>query len=151
MHRQLTLSVGKTLYVHTFGHRMAHFSATFAMAGSSDTTCFGSLEFPALPPVGMWVPPVFEPSQAFLFGILDFILDQLGVLHLREEALVPAPIGGAPSIGSGTHDNFNDAASVLHSEQTLCSNPAVSNVHAVIYLLFSMFCQSPGGTPLSLP
>ena len=81
---------------------MAHFSATFAMAGSANTIRFGSLEFPALPPVGMWVPPIFEPSQAFLFGILDFITDRLRVLHLREEALVLAPVGGAPSIGSGT-------------------------------------------------
>ena len=45
-----------------FGHRMAHFFATFTMAGSGDTIRFGSLEFPALPPIGMWVPPVFEPS-----------------------------------------------------------------------------------------
>ena len=45
-----------------FGHRMAHFSTTLAMAGSNDTTLFGSLEFPTLPPVGMWVPPIFEPS-----------------------------------------------------------------------------------------
>ena len=85
-----------------FGHRMAHFSATFVMVDSGDTTRFGSLEFPALPPVGMWAPPVFEPSQAFLFGSLDFIVDRLSVLHLREEALVPVPAGGAPSIGSGT-------------------------------------------------
>ena len=124
---------------NTFGHQMAHFSATFTMAGSSDTTRFGSLEFPALPPVGLWVPPIFEPSQAFLFGRLDFIADRLGVLHLREAALILAPIRGAPSIGSRTHDDFNNEASVLHSEQTLCSNPAVSNVHAVIYLLFSIF------------
>ena len=45
-----------------FGHRMAHFSATFAMAGSGEMTRFGSLEFPALPPIGMRIPPVFEPS-----------------------------------------------------------------------------------------
>ena len=79
---------------------MAHFFATFAMAGSGDTTRFGSLEFPALPPVGMWVPPISEPSQAFLFGSLDFIADRLGVLHLHEEALVLTSIGGAPSIDS---------------------------------------------------
>ena len=110
---------------------MVHFSATFAMAGSSDTTRFGSLGFPALPLVGMWVPTVFEPSWAFLFGSLDFVADWLGVLHLHEEALVLTSIGGAPSIGSGTHD-FEDVASALHSKQTLCSNPAVSNIHAVI-------------------
>ena len=45
-----------------FGHRMADFSATLAVAGSGDTIRFGSLEFPALPPVGMRVPPVFKPS-----------------------------------------------------------------------------------------
>ena len=67
----------------------------------------------------MQVLTVFEPSQAFLSRSLDFVADRLGVLHLREEALVPAPIGGAPSIGSVTHDDFNNEAPVLHSEQTL--------------------------------
>ena len=67
-----------------FDHRMAHFSSTFALAGSGATTRFGSLEFPTLPPVEMWVPPVFKPSQAFLFESLDFVADWLGVLHLRE-------------------------------------------------------------------
>ena len=95
---------------------MTHFSATFAVADSGDTTRFGSLEFPALTPVGMWVPPVFEPSQAFLFGSLDFIADQLGVLCLREEALVPAPVGrGAPSAGSGPPDDLNDETPTLRS------------------------------------
>ena len=54
---------------------MAHLSAIFGMTGSSDTIRFGSLEFPTLPPVGMWVPPVFEPFQIFLFGSLDFVTD----------------------------------------------------------------------------
>ena len=127
---------------------MAHFFTTPTVAGSGDTICFGSLEYPALSPAGMRVPLVFEPSQAFLFGSLDFVANWLGVLHLREEALVPAPIGGAPSIDFETHD-FDYAASALHSEQTLCSNPAVSNVHVVIYLLFSIFRGLPKGTPLS--
>ena len=130
---------------------MAHFFTTLAVEGSGDTIRFSSLEFPALPPVGMWVPAVLEPSQAFLFESLDFIADRLGVLHLREETLVPALIGGAPSIGSGTHDDFNNEASALHCEQTLCSNPAVSNVHTIIYLLFSIFRRLYGGTPLSPP
>ena len=95
---------------------MAHLSAIYIMAGSSDMTRFGSLEFPALPPIGMWDPPIFEPSQPFLFGSLDFFADRLGVLHLREEALIPAPVGGAPSIGSRMHDDFNDEAPTLHSE-----------------------------------
>ena len=60
------------------------------------------------------------------------------------------PVGGAPSISFGTHDDFNDEAPVLHYEQTLCSTPDVSNVHAVIYLLFSIFRRLSGGTPLSL-
>ena len=94
---------------------------------------------------------MFEPSEAFLFKNLDFITDRLGVLHLREEALIPAPVGGAPSIGSGTHDEFNDEALALQSEQMLCSNPAVSNVHAVIYLLFSIFRRLSRGIPLSPP
>ena len=101
-----------------FGHWMAHFSATLTVAGSGDTIRFGSLEYPVLSPVGMRVPPVLEPSQAFLFGSLDFIADRLGVLHLCEEAHVPTPVGGAPSIDSRTHD-FDNAASVLLSEQTL--------------------------------
>ena len=61
------------------------------MMGSSDMTRFGSLEFPTLPPIGMWVPPIFEPSYTFLFESQDFIANWLDVLCLREEALVPTP------------------------------------------------------------
>ena len=120
------------------------------MAGSGDTIRFGSLEFPALSPVGMWVPPIFEPSQAFLLESVDFITDRLGVLHLHEEALVLAPIGGAPSIDFGTQD-FNDAASALHSEQTLCSNPAICNMRNVLYSLSTISRRSSGGTVLPVP
>ena len=116
---------------------MAHFSATPAVACSGDTIRFGSLEFPAPSPTGMRVPPLFELSQAFRFGSLDFIANRLDVLHLREEAHDPAPIRGTSSIDSRTCD-FDGAASALHSEQTLCSNPAVSNIHTVIYSLFTI-------------
>ena len=133
-----------------FGHWMAHFSTTLAVAGSGDTIRFSSLEFPALSPIGMWVPPVFEPSQAFLFGSLDFVADRLGVLHLREETRDLAPAGEVFSIDFGTHD-LNGVASTLRSEQTLYSNPTISNVHNVIYLLFSIFHRLSGGTPLSPP
>ena len=131
---------------------MAHFSTTFAMAGSSDANRFGSLEFPALPPIGMWVSPIFEPSQAFLFGSLDFIVDRLGVLHLHEEALVSAPVGGgASSVSSGTPDDLNDEAPALRSKPMLGSNPTVSNVHTILYSLFHIFHQLSRGTLLSLP
>ena len=139
------------MYVqHSFGHRMADFSATPTVVGSGDTIRFGSLEFPALSPARMWVPPIFELSQAFLFESLDFVADRLGVLRLREEATIPVPVGGAPPAGSGTPNDLNNEAPALHSEQTLCSNPAVSNVHAVIYSLFTIFHQFSKGTPFSL-
>ena len=94
---------------------MAHFSATPTMAGSGDTIHLSSLEYPALPPAGTRVTPVFEPSQAFLFGSLEFVADRLGVLHLCEETRDPTPVGGTSSINSRTRD-FDDAASALHSE-----------------------------------
>ena len=131
---------------------MAHLSATFVMMGSSDMTHFGSLEFPTLPPIGMWVPPVFEPSQTFLFRSLDFIADWLGVLRLHEEAHVPAPDGGgAPSVGPKTPGDLNDETPMLCSEPTLGSNPTMSNVFIVLYSLFNIFRRLSGGTPLSPP
>ena len=119
---------------------MAHLSTIFDMMGSSDTIRFGSSEFPMLPPIGMWVPPIFEPFQTFLFESLDFVAIQLGMLCLREEALVLAPVeGGAPSVGSGTPGDLNDEVPALRSEPTLGSNPIVSNVHIVLYSLFTIF------------
>ena len=129
---------------------MTHFSATPAMTGSGDTIRFGSLEYPALSPMGMWVPLVFEPSQAFLFGSLDFVADRLDVLHLREETRDPAPVGETFSIDSETRD-LNAAASALHSEQTLYSNPTVSNMCTFIRPLFTISHRSPGGTAPPTP
>ena len=86
----------------------------------------------------MWVPPVFVPLQSFLFGSLDFIADQLGVLYLHEEALVPASTGGgAPSTGLGPLDDLNVETPALRLEPILGSNPTVSDVHIVLYSLFN--------------
>ena len=68
------------------------------------------------------------------------------MLHLREEALVLAP-----SDGSGPPADLNDEAPVHRSEPMLGSNPTVSNVHTVIYSLFTIFHQFSRGTLLSLP
>ena len=103
-----------------------------------------------LPLAGMWVPPIFESLQTFLFRSLDFVADQLGVLCLREEALVPAPTGaGAPSAGPGPLDDLNVETPALHLEPMLGSNPTMSDVHIVLCLLFNTFHQLFGGTPLS--
>ena len=119
---------------------MAHLSTIFSMAGSSDTIRFGSLEFPTLPPIGMWVPPVFEPSQTFLVGSLDFIADPLGVICLCEEARVPAPTrGGVPSTSPGPLDDLNIETPALHLEPMLGSNSTVSNVYIVLSSLFNTF------------
>ena len=115
---------------------MAHFSATPIVAGSGGTIHFGSLEYPVLSPVGMRVPPVLEPSQAFLYRSLDFVADRLDVLHLREETRDPAPVGETSSIDSGTC-NLYGMAPAPHSEQTLCSNPTVSNTRTFILPLFT--------------
>ena len=120
---------------------MAHLSTIFGMASLSDTICFGSLEFPTLPLDGIWVPPVFVPLQTFLFGCLDFVADQLGVLRFCEEALVLAPTrGGAPSTGPKPLDELNVETTALRLEPMQGSNPTVSDVHIILYLLFITFC-----------
>ena len=129
---------------------MDHLSTIFGMAGSSDTIRFGSLEFPTLPLAEMWALPVFVPLQTFLFGSLDFIADQIGVLCLRKEALISAPTGGgAPSTGLGPLDDLNVETPALRLEPMLGSNSTVSDVHIVLYSLFNTFHLLSGGTPLS--
>ena len=105
-----------------------------------------------LPPIRMWVPPIFEPLQTFLFGSLDFIADQLSVLRLHEEALVPASTGGgASSTSLGPLDDLNVETPTLCLEPMMGSNPTVNDVHIILYSLFNTFRQLSGGTPLSPP
>ena len=105
-----------------------------------------------LPLAGMWAPPIFVPLQTFLFGSLDFIIDQLGVLRFCEEALVLAPTrGGAPSTGPGPLDDLNIETPALRLEPMQGSNPTVSDVHIILYSLFNTFRQLSRGTPLSPP
>ena len=47
------------------------------------------------------------------------------------------------------HD-FDDAASALLFEQTLCTNPTVSNMHTVIYSLFTISRRLSEGTVLTV-
>ena len=64
---------------------------------------------------------------------------QLGVLCIREEALVPAPTGGAPSTDyNGPLDDLNVETPALRLEPMLGSNPTVSDVHIVLYSLFNI-------------
>ena len=56
-----------------------------------------------------------------------------------------------PSIGPKTPGDLNDETPALCSEPTLGSNPAVSNVHIVLYSLFNIFRRLSEGTPLSPP
>ena len=130
--------------VHAFGHRMAHLSTIFVLTGSSDTIRFGSLEFPTLSPVGMWVPPIFVPLQTFLFRSLDFVADRLNVLFLHKEALVSASTGGAPFTGPRPPDDLNVETLALHLEPMLGSNSMVSNVYVVLYSLFNTFRRLSG-------
>ena len=99
----------------------------------------------------MWVPLIFVPLQTFLFGSLDFVADQLGVLCLHEEVLVPVPTrGGAPSIEcNGPLDDLNVETPTLRLEPMLGTNPTVSDLHIVLYSLFNTFRQLFGGTLLS--
>ena len=59
------------------------------------------------------------------------------------------PLEGHPPIDSGTRD-FNGAASALLSEQTLCSNYAVSNMRTT-RSLFAISHQSLGGNVSPTP
>ena len=77
--------------VHCFGDRMVSITPFAAPAASrGEMIRFGSLEFTAIPRDGSWAPPPFPPSQTFQFKSLEFVTDQLGTLHLREEETAPA-------------------------------------------------------------
>ena len=60
-------SVGSASCVHCFGDWMVP-TTPAAMAGQSEAIRFGTLEFPAIPHVGLWVPHRSSPPRASASG-----------------------------------------------------------------------------------
>lgn len=131
---------------------MAHLTATFGMAGSSDMIRFGSLEFPALTLSGTWVPTIFVPFQAFRFRSLDFVTNQLGVLRLCKETTPPASPGKvAHIIVREPLDDLDVEALALRIKSVLGMSPMVNDVDTIMYSLANIFSQLSGGASLSPP
>ena len=96
-------------------------------ASRSETIRFGSLEFPAIPRDGSWVPPPFPPSQTFRFGSLEFVTDQLIALRLHEEEFAPptaeesAPPPKLHKLSAGDRYAGASGSTDRHSQPVWCS------------------------------
>ena len=123
---------------------------------------FGTLEFPAVPCAGWWVPRPFQPSQSFHFGSLEFVTDQLGTLNLREEEPAPAAKEDTSEpIPLPPRPIRLRRCRVLHPCTRKCrlrcialmmaSKPAAEDVDMVLYLLANVSQQLRGGPPLPPP
>ena len=131
-----------------------------------ETTCFGSLEFPAIPRDGTWAPLPFPPSQTFRFGSLEFVTDQLGALrlHQKEVALaaaeepVPPPKPHKLRRWRSVRWRINKrrpsqptSAVLRRIALMMASNPAVEDVNLVLFSQANVSRQLVGGPPLPTP
>ena len=159
--------MGIVLCVHCFSDRMVSITPFAApAAGNGETIRFGSLEFPAIPRDGLWVPLPFSPSQTFQFGSLEFITDLLDALHLHEEEAAPADTEEpAPPPKPRNlrrrrsvrwrikkHRPSQPTRAVLRRiSLMMASNPAVEDVNLVLFSLANVSRQLVGGPPLVPP
>jgi hypothetical protein len=140
------------------------FAAT--AASRSKKIRFGSLEFPAIPRAGAWVPPPFPPSRTLRFGSLEFITDQLGALRLHEEEAAPAATEESappPKLHKlkrrrsvrrrirKRRPSLPTRAVLRRIALMVASNPAVEDVNLVLFSLANIFRQLAGGPPLVTP
>ena len=139
---------------------------TAPVASRGETIRFGSLEFPMIPRDGLRAFPLFPPSQTFQFGILEFITDQLGALHLHEEeaALADTEEPFAPTKPRDLRHRRSvrwrikkrrpsqpTRAVLRRIALMMASNPAVKDDNLVLFSLANVSRQLVGGPPLSTP
>ena len=98
---------------------------------------FSSLEFPTIPRGGLWVPPLFPPSQTFQFGSQEFVTDQLGALHLHEEEAALADTE-EPSAPTKPHDPRRRRSVRWRIKKRRPSQPTHAVLHRIALMMASV-------------
>ena len=113
----------------------------------SGRICFGSLEFTDID--GPALVNGLLPSQALLFGDLDFMVDRLGQLRLNDENVAP------PHISMPNHGPTRAGSAIVDSDALACrinaylgANPEPELSRRIFYVLANAFAQLSGSGPL---